>query len=109
LEYHLAEFSRTGRTLGRAPGAPGSVSAKPTKVAGEIAVTWTAPALNGGSRLYFYVSILGPDGKWSWPDLVDTGLTYAFNQLKRGTYSVKVIATTTEGSTSTIKSGIVLK
>jgi len=109
LEYHLAVFSRTGRTLGRAPGAPGSVSAKPTKVAGEIAVTWTAPALNGGSRLYFYVSILGPDGKWNWPDLVDTGLTYTFGNLKRGTYSVKVIATTTEGSTSTIKSGIVLK
>jgi hypothetical protein len=109
LQYHLAEFSRTGRTLGRAPGAPGSISAKPTKVAGELKVTWTAPALNGGSRLYFYVSILGPDGKWDRPDLPDTPLSYTFDNLKRGTYSVKVTATTSEGSTSAIKSGIVLK
>jgi len=90
----------------RAPGAPGSVSAKSTKVAGQIKVTWKKAALNGAPSASYKVSWLVA-GKWTTP-VTATGSTYTITKLRPGTYSVKVIATTVEGSTSAIKAGIKL-
>jgi len=89
------------------PGAPGSVVGKATKVAGQIAVTWTAAALNGASSASYKVS-WSSGGKWSTP-VAASGFAYTITKLKPGTYSVKVTATTSEGSTSATKAGIVLK
>jgi Tfp pilus assembly protein PilX len=89
------------------PGAPGSVVGKATKVAGQIAVTWTPAALNGAPSASYKVS-WSSGGKWSTP-VAASGFAYTITKLQPGTYSVKVTATTVEGSTSAIKPGIVLK
>jgi alpha-tubulin suppressor-like RCC1 family protein len=90
-----------------APGVPGSVAGKATKVAGQIAVTWTAAALNGAPSATYKVSWL-VGGKWTTP-VAASGFAYTITKLRPGTYSVKVIATTVEGSMSATKAGIVLK
>ena len=89
-----------------APGAPESVTGRATKVAGQIAVTWTAAALNGAPRATYKVSWL-VGRNWTTP-VTATGLAYTITKLKPGTYSVKVTATTVEGSASTTKAGLVL-
>ena len=89
-----------------APGAPESVTGRATKVAGQIAVTWTAAALNGAPRANYKVSWL-VGRNWTTP-VTATGLAYTITKLKPGTYSVKVTATTVEGSASTTKAGLVL-
>jgi hypothetical protein len=89
------------------PGAPGSVVGKATKVAGQIAVTWTAAALNGAPSASYKVS-WSSGGKWSTP-VAASGFANTITKLQPGTYSVKVTATTVEGSMSATKAGIVLK
>ena len=88
------------------PGAPESVTGKATKVAGEIAVTWTAADLNGAPSATYKVSWLVGD-KWTTP-VTATGLAYTITKLKPDTYSVRVTATTVEGSATATKTGIVL-
>jgi hypothetical protein len=82
------------------------VNAKPTSKAGQLKVTWTAAAAHGAPRVAYTVSWLVA-GKWTKPDKA-SGLTYLITGLKKGTYSVKVTATTVEGSASATKSGITL-
>jgi hypothetical protein len=89
------------------PGAPATVVGKATKVAGQIAVTWTPAALNGAPSATYKVSWL-VGGKWTTP-VAASGFAYTITKLRPGTYSVKVIATTVEGSMSATKAGIVLK
>jgi len=90
-----------------APGAPGSLAGKTTKVAGQIKVTWKAGSLNGAPSATYKVSWL-VGAKWTTP-VTATGFAYTITKLKPGTYSVKVTATTSQGSASTTKAGIVLK
>jgi hypothetical protein len=89
------------------PGAPGSVVGRATKVVGQIAVTWKAAALNGAPSATYKVSWL-VGAKWTTP-VTATGFAYTIPKLKPGTYSVKVTATTSQGSASATKAGIVLK
>jgi hypothetical protein len=90
-----------------APSAPGSLAGKTTKVAGQIKVTWKAAALNGAPSATYKVSWL-VGAKWTTP-VTATGFAYTITKLKPGTYSVKVTATTSQGSASATKAGIVLK
>jgi hypothetical protein len=90
-----------------APSAPGSLVGKTTKVVGQIAVTWKAAALNGATSATYKVSWL-VGAKWTTP-VTATGFAYTITKLKPGTYSVKVTATTSQGSASATKAGIVLK
>jgi hypothetical protein len=90
-----------------APGAPGSLAGKTTKVAGQIRVTWKAGSLNGAPSATYKVSWL-VGAKWTTP-VTATGFAYTITKLKPGTYSVKVTATTSQGSAATTKAGIVLK
>jgi hypothetical protein len=86
------------------PGKIKSVVGKSTKTPGQLLVTWKAIALNGAPRAIYRVSVLVA-GKWSKaakPKIPSC----TFNRLKPGTYSVKVTATTVEGSTTAIKTGI---
>jgi len=86
------------------PGKIKSVVGKSTKSPGQLQVTWKAIALNGAPRAIYRVSVLVA-GKWSKaakPKIPSC----TFNRLKPGTYSVKVTATTVEGSTTAIKTGI---
>jgi len=88
------------------PGAPGAVNAKATSKAGQLKVTWTAAAANGAPSVAYAVSWLVA-GKWTKAEKA-SGLTYLITGLRKGTYSVKVTATTVEGSASATKSGITL-
>ncbi len=88
------------------PDAPESVIGKATKVAGQIAVTWTAADLNGAPGATYTISWL-VGGKWTTP-VTATGFAYTIAKLKPGTYSVRVTATTVEGSATATKTGIVL-
>jgi hypothetical protein len=90
-----------------APSVPGSVKGVATKVAGQIKVTWKAGSLNGAPSATYKVSWL-VGGKWTTP-VMATGFAYTISKLKPGTYSVKVTATTSQGSASATKAGIVLK
>lgn len=94
-------------TKALAAGLPGklkSIVGKSTKTPGQLQVTWKAIALNGAPRAIYRVSVLVA-GKWS--KAVKPKIpSCTFNRLKPGTYSVKVTATTVEGSTSAIKTGI---
>ena len=89
-----------------APSAPGAVNAKPTSKAGQLKVTWTGAAANGAPSVAYSVSWLVA-GKWT-KAVSASGLTYTITGLRKGTYSVKVTATTVEGSASATKSGITL-
>ena len=80
-----------------APGAP-------TTVAGQLKVTWTAASLNGAPSATYKVSWL-VGTQWTTP-VTATGSTYTITNLKPGTYSVKVTATTSQGSTTATKTGI---
>jgi hypothetical protein len=82
------------------------VNAKATSKAGQLKVTWTAAAANGAPSVAYSVSWLVA-GKWTKAEKA-SGLTYLITGLKKGTYSVKVTATTVEGSASATKSGITL-
>jgi hypothetical protein len=94
-------------TKALAAGLPGklkSIVGKSTKAPGQLQVTWRGIALNGAPRAIYRVSVLVA-GKWSKaakPKIPSC----TFNRLKPGTYSVKVTATTVEGSTTAIKTGI---
>jgi hypothetical protein len=87
-----------------APGAPGSLAGAPTTVAGQLKVTWTAASLNGAPSATYKVSWL-VGTQWTTP-VTASGSTYTITKLRPGTYSVKVTATTVEGSTTATKSGI---
>ncbi len=87
-----------------APGAPGSLAGAPTTVAGQLKVTWTAASLNGAPSATYKVSWL-VGTKWTTP-VTASGSTYTITNLKPGTYSVKVTATTSQGSTTATKTGI---
>jgi len=89
-----------------APSAPGSLVGKTTKVVGQIAVTWKAAALNGAPSATYKVSWL-VRAKWTAP-VTATGFAYTITKLKPDTYSVRVTATTVEGSATATKTGIVL-
>jgi hypothetical protein len=87
-----------------APGAPGSLAGAPTTVAGQLKVTWTAASLNGAPSATYKVSWL-VGTQWTTP-VTASGSTYTITKLRPGTYSVKVTATTVEGSTTATKTGI---
>jgi hypothetical protein len=94
-------------TKALAAGLPGklkSIVGKSTKTPGQLQVTWKAIALNGAPRAIYRVSVLVA-GKWS-KAVKPKSPSCTFNRLKPGTYSVKVTATTVEGSTTVIKTGI---
>ncbi len=90
-----------------APSTPGSVKGVATKVAGQIKVTWKAGSLNGAPSATYKVSWL-VSGKWT-KAVAATGFAYTITKLKPGTYSVKVTVTTSQGSASASKAGIILK
>ena len=96
-------------TKALAAGLPGrikSIVGKSTKTPGQLLVTWKAIALNGAPRAIYRVSVLVA-GKWS-KAVKPKSPSCLFKRLKPGTYSVKITATTVEGSTSAIKAGIKL-
>lgn len=86
------------------PGVPGSLTATPTKRAGQLLVTWTAAAANGAPPVRYEVSWRGR-GEWSTPVRAE-GRSYLISGLAKGVYSVRVTAITVEGSTSAIRGGV---
>jgi len=86
------------------PGAPGALTAAPTKKPGQLLLTWTAAAANGAPPVRYEVSWRGR-GEWSAPVRAQ-GRSYLITGLAKGVYSVRVTAITAEGSMAAVRGGV---
>ena len=85
------------------PGAPTNVTTTPSK--GQVSLTWTTPASNGGTPITGYTVLYRVTGTTTWTR-VDVGATTSAtikNLTAGATYSFTVLATNTvgDGATST--------
>ena len=103
-------FAGTGQTLTTVPGAPTALSATASGTT-QINLSWSAPAITGGSAITGYKIEVSSNGGSSWTDLVaNTGnatTTYAHTGLTAGTtrhYRVSAINANGSGTASNVDS-----
>jgi fibronectin type 3 domain-containing protein len=85
--------SAVSATPATVPGAPTAVVAAPAS--GQLAISWSAPASNGGSAITSYTATAGPDGATCSSATLGCTITGLTNGI---TYTVTVTATSALGT-----------
>jgi predicted phage tail protein len=99
-------WSTAANTIPRTvPSAPRSLTAAPTNVSGQIRLSWSLPATNGGSAITDYIVQRSPNGTSSWVTINDgvrTTTNHTVSGLTNGArYHFRVLAKNAAGTGAT--------